>query len=73
MPTLPQSMLTVMCYSLLLSLASATLYFNIEWGGEGGQMMKFVFLDVHFDIEEDQGYDSKCANNSVQGCRATLM
>ena len=31
-------------------------------------MRKFVFLDVHFDIEKDQGQDSKCHNNFVQGC-----
>ena len=51
-PVLPQSMLTVLCYSLLLSLASAA-FISTLIGGERGQMMKFVFLDVHFDIEED--------------------
>ena len=39
-----------------------------EGGGGGGQMRKFVFLDVHFDIEKDQRQDSKCRNNFVQGC-----
>ena len=39
-----------MYYSLLLSLASAT-FISTLIGGEGGQMMKSVFLDVHFDID----------------------
>ena len=49
---LHQSMLTAMRFSLLLSLASETFTSTLI-GGEGGQMMKLVFLYVHFDIEED--------------------
>ena len=44
-------MLTVMCYSLLLSLASATFISTLT-GGEGGQMIKFVFLDVHLTLRK---------------------
>ena len=41
------------------------LLFQHSLGEKGG---KFVFLDVHFDIEEAYGQDLKCPNNFVQGC-----
>ena len=46
--------LTSLLYSLLLSLKVTFLLTLI--GGKGGGILKFVFLDVHFD----EGKDSKC-------------
>ena len=66
-PSPPINILTIMWYSLLLSLASATCTSTLL-SGEGVQMMKFVFLDLHFEIEEELSQDPKCPNNFVQGC-----
>ena len=44
-------------YNVLLVAAKFTkgnLYFDIDWG-KGGSMLKFVFLDVHFETEEKRG------------------
>ena len=46
----PESMLIAMFHSLLFSLVSA-IFISTLFGEEGERMLKFVFLDVHFDIE----------------------
>ena len=51
---IPSPPMNVDCNVLLAAdkFSKCNFYFNIDWG-EGGQIMKFVFLDVHFDIELD--------------------
>ena len=44
--------INVDCYALLFAASAA--FISTFIGGEG-EMMEFVFPDVHFDIEEDQG------------------
>ena len=51
----PSPPINVDCYVLLVAAKfsnGSVTFISTLIGGEEGQMMKFVFLDVHFDIVE---------------------